>query len=692
MKKISVSQMINRANSHLKNGELLEAEQLYAEVLMSFPNNLKAQQGLRNLRGGRANPFTGSPPQKLVDKLINVINEEQLEIAVAQANNLLIHYPKSTLILNILGIASAQIGQFDQAIKAFDRIITFTPNQASAHYNLGNVYRDKGLIQQALDAYTKALELKPNYQEAFNNLTIALESHDQNFTKRQTDVLIHYQKLQVASAKIADKHFETGLIHHKDGMLDEAINAYKKAIEQFPNFAEAYNNIGIALKEQGKLKEALEAYSKTLNIKPNYAEAYNNIGVALNAQGKREEAIEAYNKATAIKPDYAEAYYNIGNTFKEQGKLEDAIEAYNKATNIKPDYAEAYNNIGIALNEQGKREEAIEAYNKATAIKPDYAEAYNNLSFTKLLTNRWKEGIKLRKWRFLTKKYMMYARFFSSPEWDGLEPIHNKKLLIWGEQGPGDVVIWSSCIDYYTKICNEIIVECHPKLVELLKRSFPKVLVRPIQQNTTNSLEDFDLHIPMETLFGYACLSGLCTDVQPAYLFPDADRVDYWIDKLRGISDRKTVGISWKSPLMTPQRSKNYPKLTYWGEALKDRNLTFVNLQSLDFKDDISYLYDHFGCEIIHMEELDLYDDLSDVAALTRALDCTISVATAAATISAAVGTRTIIPTWAQSTWNNILFTSRGPSVDILQKNTSDSWGAVFEEIKAKLVMLEAKD
>ena len=99
--------------------------------------------------------------------------------------------------------------------------------------------------------------------------------------------------------------------------------------------------MGIALKEQGKLEEAIEAYNKALAIKPDYAEAYNNMGNTLQEQGKLEEAIEAYNKALAIKPDYAEAYNNMGNALQEQGKLEEAIEAYNKALAIKPDYAEA---------------------------------------------------------------------------------------------------------------------------------------------------------------------------------------------------------------------------------------------------------------------------------------------------------------------------------------------------------------
>ena len=59
-------------------------------------------------------------------------------------------------------------------------------------------------------------------------------------------------------------------------------------------------------KIKAKLEEAIEAYNKALSIKPDYAEAYNNMGNALKEQGKLEEAIEAYNKALSIKPDFTE--------------------------------------------------------------------------------------------------------------------------------------------------------------------------------------------------------------------------------------------------------------------------------------------------------------------------------------------------------------------------------------------------
>ena len=71
-----------------------------------------------------------------------------------------------------------------------------------------------------------------------------------------------------------------------------------------PDFAEAYNNMGNALQRQGKLQEAIEAYGKALSFKPDYPEAYNNI---IMSPGKIQETIEAYSNALSLNNDYPEA-------------------------------------------------------------------------------------------------------------------------------------------------------------------------------------------------------------------------------------------------------------------------------------------------------------------------------------------------------------------------------------------------
>ena len=141
----------------------------------------------------------------------------------------------------------------------------------------GAVLKGLGQLDLSIEAYNKALAIKPDYADAYNNMGNALK---------------------------------------EQGKLEEAIEAYNKALAIKPDYAEAYNNMGNALQEQGKLEEAIEAYNKALAIKPDYAEAYNNMGIALQDQGKLEEAIEAYNKALAIKPDYAEAKHNLAETLK----------------------------------------------------------------------------------------------------------------------------------------------------------------------------------------------------------------------------------------------------------------------------------------------------------------------------------------------------------------------------------------
>ena len=106
-----------------------------------------------------------------------------------------------------------------------------------------------------------------------------------------------------------------------------------------------HNNIGVLRHEQGKLDQAIDAYRKAIAINPNYFEGYSNLGVALKEQGNLDQAIDSYRQAITINPDYSEGYNHLGTALKEQGKLNQAIGAYQKAIKVDPNYIEAYNNL-----------------------------------------------------------------------------------------------------------------------------------------------------------------------------------------------------------------------------------------------------------------------------------------------------------------------------------------------------------
>ena len=377
--KLSVEQALAIAKSHIKKGETKEAQTLYATILKAFPNNKEAQQGLIKWGSDQRSVAEQSPPQGVIDQLMSLYKQGRLELVVGQAKDLTTQFPKAIALWNMLGVSAAQIGKLDQAVQAFEQIISLNPNHANAHFNMGNALKDQGKLEKAIDAYSNALSLKPDYEAALNNVVVALKIKGKTGEKRLKKILKTYNKAQLIKNENANSYFSRAVNLQTRGKLEEAIEAYNKALDIKPDYAEAHYNMGIALQDQGKLEGAIKAYNKALAIKPDYAEGYYNMGIAFQDHGKLEEAIEVYNKALAIKPDYADAYNNMGNVLKDHGKLEEAIEAYNKALDIKPDYADAYNNMGHALIEQGKLEEAIEAYNKALDIKPDYADAYCNM-------------------------------------------------------------------------------------------------------------------------------------------------------------------------------------------------------------------------------------------------------------------------------------------------------------------------
>ena len=124
---------------------------------------------------------------------------------------------------------------------------------------------------------------------------------------------------------------------------------FEQVFEQAQELTKLYSNnltlwnlAGVSAVQLGRLDQAVLAFRNAININPNSADAHNNLGNVFIDQGKPEEAIKAFDEALTIKPDYAEAYYNKGNALQDQGMFEEALNAYQTALSYKPDYAEAY--------------------------------------------------------------------------------------------------------------------------------------------------------------------------------------------------------------------------------------------------------------------------------------------------------------------------------------------------------------
>jgi len=311
---LKLDQALKLAKKKIKDGLSEEAKKIYQDILVKFPRNKKALDGIKTLASKPLANTTviGDPPNDQLQVLVKLYTRGQYQEVLGKISQLLGQFPNSVNLYNILGAANQKLGKSEEAIEAYTKALSIKPDFAEAYNNMGSTLQDQGKLDDAIEAYTKALSIKPDYADACYNMGNTLQDQ---------------------------------------GKLDEAIEAYTKALSIKPDYADACYNMGNALQDQGKLDEALEAYSKALSIKPDFAEAYNNMGNTLQDQGKLDEAIEAYTKALSIKPDYAELYYNMGNALKDLGKLDEAIEAYTKALSIKPDYAEAIVNVSSLRNQ-----------------------------------------------------------------------------------------------------------------------------------------------------------------------------------------------------------------------------------------------------------------------------------------------------------------------------------------------------
>ncbi len=232
--------------------------------------------------------------------------------------------------------------------------------------------KDKS-YQQAIEHFTNAIQLMPEFAEAYIDLGFAY------FSKGDLDIAIdNYDKAIELDSQLARAYNHRGNAYQERNETDRAIKDHNLAIELDPNDAIFYNNRGIAYGERREPNLAIKDFDKAIDLKPDYELAYNNRGAVYRSKGEYDKAIEDCNEAIRLKSDYAEPYSNRGSAYRNKGEIDLAIEDYNKAIQLKPNFVQAYYNRGLAYHEKGKLDLAIKDYSKAVDLNPKLFHPYYN--------------------------------------------------------------------------------------------------------------------------------------------------------------------------------------------------------------------------------------------------------------------------------------------------------------------------
>ncbi len=168
--------------------------------------------------------------------------------------------------------------------------------------------------QKAILHYTKALELKPDIPEGYNNRGNAYRD------KGEIDKAIKDYNMAIESdSHDAVPYNNRGVVYLNDGELDKAIRDFSKSIECDPEDANAYNNLGVAYFEKGDIDKAIKEYSVAIELYPEYADAYRNRGMALLHLKEWEKAKEDLAIALEMRIDIVTLFYR---TYESMAKFE----------------------------------------------------------------------------------------------------------------------------------------------------------------------------------------------------------------------------------------------------------------------------------------------------------------------------------------------------------------------------------
>src|SRR5207247_1794040 len=173
-----------------------------------------------------------------------------------------------------------QVQVWHDSEKLWSHAAGIDPRSPVGQYSWGLALAQEGKLTEAIEHYTTALRIKPDYADAHINLGVALA---------------------------------------QQGKLAEASEHYRQALHSKPDSAEAHTNWGLALAEQGKLAEAIDHYRQALRLKPDSAEVHIIWGAALADWGRLAEASEHYRQTLRIKPDHAAAQSSLLNVLRRLG-------------------------------------------------------------------------------------------------------------------------------------------------------------------------------------------------------------------------------------------------------------------------------------------------------------------------------------------------------------------------------------
>ena len=517
-------------------------------------------------------------------------------------------------------------GQFAQALPCLQKAVDQDPGSAETLASLGLVYSKLGDSAKALACYEKSL---------------AMDS---------TNPII----LNIA-----------GALHYNAGKYDRAGELLERAIALKPRLPEPLYNLGLVLLAQGQKDEALAFFEKALAVAPTHGKSLRGKSLVLAERKRTEEARACLKEALLI--DDAKMSFAIG-------RWDRAVAISRQEALRHPDNLRVLSNLGGVLCATGKLEESVEVYRKAVVLDPDNAGLHVRLATTLLAAGDFENGWEEYEWRIKAGYLRAFRGSPDKKQWDGRR-MEQGTLLIVCEQGLGDAIQFSRYLPLVKERSGaNVKVVCWPSLARLFEQTW-KGQLTVCERLPSDS--EFDCYLPMMSLprlFG--------TVSSAPYLKADDQDIRRWSSRVSALKGRK-IGLSWAGNPLHKQDVQRSVAFKLLKPLLKMENTSFVSLQKANAPAPAELA----GIGNFHDWTAEL-KDFADTAALISCLNLVISVDSAVAHLSGALGrkTWTLIPFIPEWRWmRDTESTPWYPSMRLVRQQQMRGWSGVIRPLADEL-------
>lgn len=285
--------------------------------------------------------------------------------------------PDDPRVVEKLAVALKDAGRNAEAATLFGQLVPQDADSFFMQASYGQVLQALGRIDEAIERYRRALELRPDYADiwAVTGALLLLQ-------KKNAEAEPALRRALALQPDAANVQANLGITLCGLGRYAEAEPLLRRALQNLPELAGTLlNPLGTALHGQRRYAEAEAVYRQNLQQRPDNADAWNNLGVSLNALGRRSEAESVFRRALELRPDFYAAHNNLGRALITLAKHAAAEQALRLAVERYPDSAALSGNLAIALLLQGKHVQAGETARHVLQTFPDSTDALSTMLY-----------------------------------------------------------------------------------------------------------------------------------------------------------------------------------------------------------------------------------------------------------------------------------------------------------------------